>query len=471
MGVGVSGWPLAHAVSQLGQLGVVSGTALAILLARRLQLGDSGGHMRRALRHFPFPAVAQRALDRHFIAGGKPPHQPFTLQPFPGVALNPELVELTVLANFAEVFLAKYGHHGVVGINYLEKVQFPALPSIYGAMLAGVDYVLMGAGVPRAIPGILDQLARSEAVQLKIDVSDLPSGESAMSEFDPQACFQASPTLKRPLFLAIVASATLAQTLARKSSGKVDGFIVEGPTAGGHNAPPRGPLTRNERGEPIYGDRDLPDLERIRELGLPFWMAGSFADPAQLAEALRLGAAGVQVGTAFAFCEESGLDPQLKRQVIEQVLAGTIDILTDPLASPTGFPFKVIQLPGTLSEAAVYQSRERCCDLGYLRSAFRKPDGTIGYRCPAEPVPQYLLKGGNVTDTCTRKCICNGLLAAIGLGQVKAGGSPEKPLLTAGESVRQITRFVTASRYSYTAADVLQYLLAPSPATVAVDRC
>ena len=30
---------------------------------------------------------------------------------------------------------------------------------LYGAMLAGVDYVLMGAGIPRTIPGILDSLA------------------------------------------------------------------------------------------------------------------------------------------------------------------------------------------------------------------------------------------------------------------------------------------------------------------------
>ena len=459
MGVGVSGWPLAQAVSRMGQLGVVSGTALAIILVRRLQLGDPGGPMRRALRQFPFPPVAERVLDQYYIPGGKLPHEPFALQPMPGVPLSAALTELTVLANFVEVFLAKEGHDGLVGVNYLEKVQFPTLPSIYGAMLAGVDYMLMGAGVPRAIPGILDQLARGEAVRLRIDVSDLPPGEQVVHEFDPHACFGSGPGLKRPLFLAIVSSATLAMTLARKSSGKVDGFIVEGPSAGGHNAPPRGPMHRNERGEPIYTDRDLPDLERIRALGLPFWMAGSFAEPAQLAEALKLGAAGVQVGTAFAFCEESGLDPHLKRRVIEQVLSGNIEVLTDPLASPTGFPFKVVQLDGTLSEAATYERRERGCDLGYLRSAYRKPDGAIGYRCPAEPVQQYLRKGGQAADTCGRKCLCNGLLAAIGLGQAQANGYLEKPLLTAGESVRHIARFLRQDRRSYTAADVVHHLV------------
>jgi len=66
------------------------------------------------------------------------------------------------------VFLAKEGHDGLVGINYLEKIQLPTLPSLYGAMLANVDYVLMGAGIPRAIPGALDHLAQGEPAQLKI---------------------------------------------------------------------------------------------------------------------------------------------------------------------------------------------------------------------------------------------------------------------------------------------------------------
>jgi nitronate monooxygenase len=59
-----------------------------------------------------------------------------------------DLRELCIAANFVEVFLAREGHTHPVGINYLEKVQIPHLPSIYGAMLAGAGYVLMGAGIP-----------------------------------------------------------------------------------------------------------------------------------------------------------------------------------------------------------------------------------------------------------------------------------------------------------------------------------
>src|SRR6266446_349338 len=83
MGVGVSGWRLARAVSRAGQLGVVSGTALGVTLARRLQQGDSEGHLRRALEHFPIAGVASRLLADHFIPGGKPPGAPFKLTPMP----------------------------------------------------------------------------------------------------------------------------------------------------------------------------------------------------------------------------------------------------------------------------------------------------------------------------------------------------------------------------------------------------
>jgi nitronate monooxygenase len=60
MGVGISSWRLANAVSRLGQLGVVSGTALDSTLIRHLQKGDLGGHLARALKAFPVPEMAER---------------------------------------------------------------------------------------------------------------------------------------------------------------------------------------------------------------------------------------------------------------------------------------------------------------------------------------------------------------------------------------------------------------------------
>jgi nitronate monooxygenase len=460
MGVAVSGWALARAVSKLGQLGVVSGTALAHILARRLQLGDVDGQMRHALAHLPIPGAAERILTTYFVAGGKKPDAPFKGIAMPSVTSSNAFIELTIAGNFVEVFLAKEGHNGVVGINLLEKIQFPTLSSIFGAMLAGVDYVLMGAGIPRTIPGVLDHFAKGEAAEIKIDTIGDSTGEGNSIRFDPGPFLVGNPNpLKRPNFLAIVASATLALTLARKSTGKVDGFVVEMETAGGHNAPPRGPLQLTPEGEPLYGPRDIPDIEKIHAIGLPFWLAGSFGAPGKLAEAIKQGAAGIQAGTAFAFCKESGIDPGLKQRVIQLSRAGKARVFTDPLASPTGFPFKVIQLEGTLSTSEEYAARPRICDMGYLRHVYHKEDGAPGYRCPSEPIDDYLKKGGTTEDTVGRKCICNGLMATVGLGQKRDDGSAEPPIMTAGNEVSNLARFLKPDTDSYTAADVITALL------------
>ena len=121
LGAGVSGWRLARAVAQAGQLGVVSGTALDVILTRRLQRGDPGGHVRRALDHFPFPDVSQRILDRYFVPGGKAPDEPFRSTPCLSATPSRHAEELLVASNFVEVHLAGEGHDGPIGINYLEQ--------------------------------------------------------------------------------------------------------------------------------------------------------------------------------------------------------------------------------------------------------------------------------------------------------------------------------------------------------------
>lgn len=469
MGVGVSSWPLARAVAQAGQLGVVSGALLAVVFARRLQSGDAGGHLRRALAHFPLPDVADRVLKDYYAPVDRPTGAPYKLSAMPALPLEPALVDLIVAAHFAEVYLAKEGHDGLVGLNLLEKVQLTTLPSLFGAMLAGADYVLMGAGIPRSIPGVLDRFAAGEPAALRIDVEGAAPGEAFTATFSPRAfCGARLPPLRRPHFIAIVASAALAATLARKSTGRVDGFVVEGETAGGHNAPPRGPLQLTAEGEPVYGPRDAPDLDRFRALGVPFWLAGTYARPDRLAHALDLGAAGIQVGTAFAFCEESGIDPALKQGACRLSRSGRGRIFTDPAASPTGFPFKVLQMAGTLSEPDHYAARPRVCDLGYLRQAYRRPDATLGYRCAAEPVDHFVRKGGAATETTGRKCLCNGLLTTAGLAQIRPGGESERPLLTAGNDYSRLARFFKPGRDTYTAADVIRFLL-DGPVAARVD--
>jgi nitronate monooxygenase len=238
----------------------------------------------------------------------------------------------------------------------------------------------------------------------------------------------------------------------------VDGFVVEGPTAGGHNAPPRGEKRLNERGEPLYGSRDLVNLDDLKRLGLPFWKAGGTGHPGQLQEVKEAGGAGIQVGTLFAYCRESGLMEALKRRVLELCRRGEVDVTTSDRASPTGFPFKIVGVPSSLSDGEVYANRERVCDLGYLRSPFRMEDGRIGYRCPAEPKDTFVKKGGTAEEAEGRKCLCNALLANVGHGQVRGMGRKELPLLTSGDDLTSLRTFL-GDRESYSAKDVIDYLL------------
>ena len=339
----------------------------------------------------------------------------------------------------------------------------PHLASIYGAMLAGVGYVLMGAGIPLHIPGVLDAFAAHHMAEYKLQVTGALAGQDTQMVLDPAEYAEGPlPILHRPRFLAIVSSNTLATTMLRRASGRVDGLVIESPTAGGHNAPPRGKLQLNEAGEPVYGERDQVNIAELRALGVPFWLAGGYGNPEKLREALEQGAAGVQVGTAFAFSRESGMRTDLKSRLIAQAVAGTGEVFTDPVASPSGFPFKVAQLEGTSSAFPIYQERKRVCDLGYLREAYSVGESKIGYRCSAEPVENYVAKGGKAEDTVGRKCLCNALMANIGHEQTRKDGSVEPPLITVGDDLNTIAQYLTPGRDSYSAVDVVESLLSLS---------
>lgn len=465
MGIAVSGWKLARSVSMNGQLGVVSGTAINSVVVRRLQDGDKDGTIRRALKAFPSQIIAEQILTQYFIEGGKPAGTPYKRAPMFSVNSPKAGLQLNVVSNFVEVWLAKEGHNNPVGINFLEKVVLPNLSGLYGAMLAGVDYVIMGAGIPREIPGALDLLSQNKTATLKVPVDGSAAGEETMTSFNPSEVMSADApaSLKRPNFFPIVSSAVLAKNLKNKATGEINGFIVEGPLAGGHNAPPRGPLKLSEIGEPIYGERDVVNLEDMKALGLPFWMAGFYATPEKIAEVRAQGAHGIQAGTLFAFSEESGIAPHLREEVIGRILSNDLPehglVFTDPNSSPTGFPFKAVRMKSSVSEKENYEKRRRICDLGYLRHAYKKPDGGIGLRCPAEPVDDYVKKGGTVEETVGKKCLCNALMADIGLPQTQSWGDVETHLLTAGDDLNMLSRVLKDGKRSYTAKDVLDYLL------------
>lgn len=454
MGVWISWWVLARIVSMMGGLGVVSGTALEVVYARLLQQGDPGGHARRAFAELARrrPALAedlQRILERYFLEGGKAPDAPFLPVPVwnlrrvdgevSGWEPSRELQVLTIAANFAEVWLAKEGHAGLVGVNYLRKIERPLPWAIYGAMLAEADHVIVGAGAPPEIPGLLRRLARHEAASLPLKVHGAGSEAFSVLARPRTLVGESEDVLPMPRFLAIVASFGLAQALASDPATRPYGFIIEGAGAGGHSAPP-GKRSFDAQGRPVlvYTDEDRADVGAIAGLGLPFWLAGSYASPQALREAFAAGARGVQIGTVPALSGQSGLRADLRAQILKLVADGGIEVAADALVSPTGFPFKIAKVPGTLADADVYEKRERVCDLGQLQVAYKTPEGGLGFRCPAEPVEDFVRKGGRAQNTAGRACLCNGLMSTAGLAQVRAGGYVEPAIVTLGEDLRSV---------------------------------
>jgi len=456
MGIAVSNWKLARKVSLKGQLGVVSGTAIDNVLARRLQDGDLDGTYREAMSHFPNKEIVSQVLKKYFVPGGKAADQPYVMVPKINLDQKKEAQGMLALSNFVEVWLAKAGHAGKVGINFLHKIQMTTAASVFGAMLAGVDYIIMGAGIPRELPKLIRNLSKFLPGSVPVDVI---GGSPIVTTIDPAEFVPTTTKISQPKFLAIISADVLGTYLARDEETKPDGFIIEHNSAGGHNAPPRGKYALDENGEPIYGPKDIADLEKMKKLGLPFWLAGSYGSPDRVAEAIDAGAAGVQVGTLFALSNDSGFSDEVRSQLQNGIKNDSLDVKTDIKASPTGFPIKVARLEGHTSTDEGFNARSKLCDLGYLREPAISKNGNVIYRCASEPDDQFLKKGGAEEDMAGRKCLCNGLMANIGFGQVRKDGYHEAPIVTLGSDLDGAKTLLANRNDGYGADDAIDWLL------------
>lgn len=483
MGVRISWWVMSRIVSMMGGLGVVSGTGLEIIYPRLLQDGDPGGHVRRAFselaRRQPSLAADVWAIfDNYYIEGGRAPGAPYKPVPTcrltrmenfrPGPdsfwELPREMQVLVLAANFAEVWLAKEGHDKPVGINFLRKVERPLPWALYGAMLAGAAYVLVGAGSPDELPEMIRKLSRHEPAAMSFKVYGTRSDSGAFyATVRPGELKISGEPLPVPKFLAIVSSFGLANALANNPATRPYGFVVEGAEAGGHSVAPS-KMRFDAEGKPllVYTEQDKADIGAIAGLGLPFWLAGAYSGRGSLAAARSAGAAGIQFGTLAALSGQSGMTQELRAKVLKLLASGELKV-GNTMVSPTGFPFKVAQVPGTVSEEAVYQARPRRCDIALLQVNYLTPDGGLGYRCPAEPVDAFVAKGGRVQNTIGRVCLCNALLAAAGCPQVCAGGYVEPPIVTLGEdlaSAKELLAQLPAGQTAYTIGKALGFLRA-----------
>ncbi|MFO8099620.1 MAG: nitronate monooxygenase [Salinibacter sp.] len=470
MGIGVSTWRLARHVAQRGEIGVISGTAIDTVVVRELQDGDP--HDRRSvLRTYPDDAIVEHLIDRFYRPEGRPDGAPYDLLPIHRFDAPARAQRILAAATYTEVRMATQGHDGIVGMNLLAKLTRYSLPCLYGAMLAGVDVAFIGAGIPLEEAKQIPKLAAGApaALRLNADTSQCDDPADAYTyDLDPADLLDDPPALDPPAFFPIVSSDSLARIMdAKLPDDRIDGWVIEGPVAGGHNAPPRN-KQYDETDTPIYDEKDIPDLDRIRALGTPFYLAGGYGSPEGLQYAHDVGAAGIQVGSLFSLTDEAGYPPEMTRRIIRGLHTGEVSVRTSGRVSPTGFPFKVLTLPGTLADDARYDRRARICDLGYLREPYVDENGWLLGRCPAEPVDDYVRKGGDPGEAEGRGCLCNALMANIGQPQQRDGDT-ELPLYTGGDALTNLP-LGSAEDPQYDADDVLNYLYGETPALAHATR-
>ena len=340
-----------------------------------------------------------------------------------------------------EVKRAQSGHRGQVGINVMWKCALTVLPSIYGAMLAGVDALLCGAGVPMELPAIVAKLRDGE----DLGFEPLTGGTTHVHLQVAQDCpaeFLArfEPPKMIPILSNFAFPKRLLDTWQKSYGARPFAFVLENHAAGGHNAPPRNKSD-------FTAQDDLEGyFEKVVALGVPVFVAGDFKNGGthEDYEFWRArGAYGVQVGSRFALCNESGMRADLREKIIASNRVGQTKIETSPRYSPTGYPLKFVDMPGTLARPELHEERRRVCNRMYLAQSHFKQnsDGTLteSYLCPAQSEAQYTRGGGDAGDLEGRICLCNALLSTAGFYT-----DEEAPLVTLGQSGAQVHEALSA---------------------------
>ncbi len=324
MGVGVSLHPLAGAVAREGGLGVISSAAIDRVVSQRLG----------------------RKVDTY------------------------EAVREEVAASKSQ--------GGFAGINIMVALQRDFADSVKGAIDAGADAIISGAGLPTSLP----------AIQEPRDTALIP----------------------------IVSSARALEIICKKWERlgyRPDAVVLEGPLAGGHLGFK-------------FDEIDLPSntlealLPPVKDMArrhgdFPVIVAGGIFTHEDIVRFLQQGADGVQMATRFLATDESSADDAYKQAVV-QATREDILVARDP-RSPCGLPFRVLRT-SPMFTSALQRKRKPACTKGYV--LLKDATGKFS-RCPARD------------DSDHHFCICNGLLSSAGYER-----DVEEPLYTVGSNAYRV---------------------------------
>ncbi len=329
MGVGVSLHPLANAVAREGGVGVVSSACLDRLVAKRTNK------------------------------------------------------KVTIYeAVYEEVSLSKI-KGGFVGINIMGALARDFNESVKGAIDAGADVIISGAGLPLTLPAIH------------------PSKDTAL--------------------IPIVSSARALEIICKKWEKlkyRPDAVVLEGPLAGGH---------LGFRMDQI--DLESNTLENllppVKEMAIKFGdfpviVAGGIYTHQDILSFMNKGADGVQMGTRFLATEESSATESYKQSVVRATKEDIV--VAHRPGSPCGLPFRVIK-QSPMYVSSLQQRRKPKCDKGYVLMKDAEGKFTV---CPARE------------DNKDYFCICNGLLSSAGYNPAE-----EESLYTVGTNAYRIDRIIS----------------------------
>ena len=201
------------------------------------------------------------------------------------------------------------GGNGLIGVNIMVAVSHYE-ETVKAAISAGADAIISGAGLP-------------------LNLAELVKG---------------SNTLYAPIVSSKKAAQLLCRTFAKKAQSIPDFIVIEGHKAGGHLGFSADDLKEDTCQE------NLDILKEVLEVIKPFeeqfkkkikvFLGGGIFTGKDIAEAIKTGADGVQIGTGFIATEECDASTAFKEVLVD---AKEEDIRI--IKSPVGMPARAVYTP------------------------------------------------------------------------------------------------------------------------------
>lgn len=206
-----------------------------------------------------------------------------------------------------EIRKAKEATKGILGVNIMVALTNFA-DMVETSIAEGIDLILSGAGLPLDLPKYLKEGVRTKLVP-------------------------------------IISSAKAARIICKRWMSRYhklpDAFVVEGPMAGGHLG-----FSTEHIEDPDYAlEKIIPEVveavgvfEREHGVKIPVIAAGGIYTGADIHKFLKLGAAGVQMGTRFVATNECDADDRFKQSYVDSRPEDLVII-----ESPVGMPGRAIR--------------------------------------------------------------------------------------------------------------------------------